>query len=195
MQVSPQSPSRRAFPPYLILAAACTGVFIAALDQTVVVTALPSVMTDLHIPVTKLDQVAWIITAYLLGYTVAMPLMGRVSGRLRPRAYLSFLLLLFEKGRIGFLDSINGFYQKLADELKGVARASIVSATVLSTEAVEKIRLALSKMTGKEIVLKLEEDVDLIGGIVTRVGDQILDGSIKTQLFNMRESLKRGERV
>jgi len=60
---------------------------------------------------------------------------------------------------------------------------------------VEKIRLALSKMTGKEIVLKLEEDVDLIGGIVTRVGDQILDGSIKTQLFNMRESLKRGERV
>ncbi len=107
----------------------------------------------------------------------------------------SFLLLLFEKGRIGFLDSINGFYQKLADELKGVARASIVSATVLSTEAVEKIRLALSKMTGKEIVLELEEDVDLIGGIVARIGDQVLDGSIKTQLVNMRESLKRGERV
>ncbi len=76
-----------------------------------------------------------------------------------------------------------------------MARASIVSATVLSTEAVEKIRLALSKMTGKEIVLELEEDVDLIGGIVTRIGDQVLDGSIKTQLVNMRESLKRGERV
>ena len=105
----------------------------------------------------------------------------------------SFLLLLFEKGRIGILDSINGFYKKMADELKGVVRASIVSATVLSTEAVEKIRLALSKMTGKEIVLEVEEDAGLIGGIVTWIGDKVLDGSIKTQLFNMRESLKRGE--
>ena len=53
--------------------------------------------------------------------------------------------------------------------------------------------MALSKMTGKEIVLEVEEDADLIGGIVTRIGDQVLDGSIKTQLVNMGESLKRGE--
>ncbi len=111
------------------------------------------------------------------------------------RVMKSFLMLLFEKGRIGFLNSINGFYQKLVDEFKGVARANIVSANVLSTEAVEKIRSALSKMTGKEIALEVGEDADLIGGIVTRIGDQILDGSIKTQLVNMRESLKRGERV
>ncbi|MFQ5484779.1 MAG: ATP synthase F1 subunit delta [Desulfobacterales bacterium] len=111
------------------------------------------------------------------------------------RVMKSFLMLLFDKGRIGFLNGINGFYQKLVDEFKGVARASIVSATVLSTEAVEKIRSALSKMTGKEIALELEEDTDLIGGIITRIGDQILDGSIKKQLINIRESLKRGERV
>jgi F-type H+-transporting ATPase subunit delta len=105
----------------------------------------------------------------------------------------AFLILLFDKGRIGFLVSINDFFQKLADELKGVAQASLVSATELSAETIEKIRSALSKRTGKEIVLDVKRDPGLIGGIVTKIGDLVLDGSIKTQLLNMRESLKRGE--
>jgi len=107
----------------------------------------------------------------------------------------AFLLLLFEKNRVGFLVNINDFYQKLADELKGVARASLVSATELSSETIEKIRSSLSKKTGKDIILECGQDASLIGGIVTKIGDLVLDGSIKTQLLNMRESLKRGESV
>jgi F-type H+-transporting ATPase subunit delta len=109
------------------------------------------------------------------------------------RVMTSFLQLLFEKGRIGFIVSIHDFYQKMADELKGVARATLVSATELTAESIEKIRSALSKKTGKEIVLEVQHDSGLIGGIVTRIGDLVLDGSIKTQLLNMRESLRRGE--
>jgi F-type H+-transporting ATPase subunit delta len=107
----------------------------------------------------------------------------------------SFLTLLFDKGRLIYLSSINDFYQKLADELKGIARASLVSATALSSETVEKIRKTLSERTGKDIILDVQQDPELIGGIVTRIGDLVLDGSIKTQLLNMRESLKRGEGV
>ncbi len=107
----------------------------------------------------------------------------------------SFLVLLFDKGRIGFLREICDFYKKLADELKGVVHAKLVSAAELSSEAVEKIRQGLAKRTGKDIILDIEQDTDLIGGIVTEIGDLVLDGSVKTQLFNMRESLKRGEIV
>ena len=107
----------------------------------------------------------------------------------------SFLLLLFDKGRFDFIGDINEFYQKLADELKGVLRASLVSASELSSETVEKIRTTLSKRTGKDIILKVEQDPSLIGGIVSRIGDLVLDGSIKSQLLNMRESLKRGESI
>ena len=64
---------------WAILTITGLGAFITALDQTVVVTALPSVMLDLKIPITQLDRVSWIITAYLLGYTVAMPLIGRIG--------------------------------------------------------------------------------------------------------------------
>lgn len=107
----------------------------------------------------------------------------------------AFILFLFDKGRIGFLGSINDFFQKFADELKGVARASLVSATELSADTIEKIRSALSKRVGKDIVLEVEQDSSLIGGIVTRIGDLVLDGSVRTQLLNMRQSLKRGESV
>ena len=69
----------RRVPPWAILSIIAVGAFITALDQTVVVTALPSVMLDLKVPITELDRVSWVITAYLLGYTVAMPLIGRLG--------------------------------------------------------------------------------------------------------------------
>lgn len=105
----------------------------------------------------------------------------------------AFLMLLFDKGRFGFLAYVNEFYQKFADEFKGIARASLVSATALPAETVEKIRTTLSQKTGKDIILEVKEDPGLIGGIITRIGDLVLDGSIRTQLMNMKESLKRGE--
>ena len=72
--------------PSVVLGIICVGVFSTALDQTVVVSALPRVMVDLKIPITDLDKASWIITGYLVSYTVAMPLAGRLSdvhGRVR----------------------------------------------------------------------------------------------------------------
>ncbi|MDY0376428.1 MAG: ATP synthase F1 subunit delta [Desulfobacterium sp.] len=105
----------------------------------------------------------------------------------------SFLVLLFVKSRIGFIREVSEFYQSLADELKGVVHATLVSATKLSEDSVEKIKAGLAKRIGKDIVLDVEQDPTLLGGVVTRIGDLVLDGSVKTQLLNMRETLKRGE--
>ena len=82
----------------VVLAILCVGVFSTALDQTVVVAALPSVMVDLEIPLTDLDKASWIVTGYLISYTVAMPLAGRLSdvyGRVR---MFQAALLLFAVG-------------------------------------------------------------------------------------------------
>ena len=70
----------------VVLGIICLSVFSTALDQTVVVAALPIVMVDLEIPLTDLDRASWIITAFLVSYTVSMPLAGRLSdvyGRVR----------------------------------------------------------------------------------------------------------------
>lgn len=86
--------SPKPLPATLVLAAAGAGIFVAALDQTVVVTALPEIFVDIDLPVTRLDQGAWIITGYLLGYTAAMPLMGRVSDSYgHSRVYLLSMLI------------------------------------------------------------------------------------------------------
>ena len=63
----------------VVLTILCLGVFSTALDQTVVVAALPGVMVDLEIPLTDLDRASWIVTGYLVAYTVAMPMGGRLS--------------------------------------------------------------------------------------------------------------------
>ncbi len=70
----------------VVLGILCLGVFSTALDQTVVVAALQRVMVDLELPLSDLDKASWIITAYLISYTVAMALAGRLSdvyGRVR----------------------------------------------------------------------------------------------------------------
>ena len=107
----------------------------------------------------------------------------------------SFLTLLFEKRRMHHVRGISDVYQKLVDAFNGIVRADVVSAGALSDEVVEKIRASLSSMTGRKVILDIAQDPSLIGGIVTKVGDMVLDGSIRTQLLNMKESLKKGERV
>ncbi|HEY5004096.1 MAG TPA: MFS transporter, partial [Ktedonobacteraceae bacterium] len=82
------------------LTIACIAVFFTALDQTVVVTALPQIITDLHIPITRLDHAAWIISAYLLGFVVVMPLMGRVSDIYGRRRIFLLCLTIFGLGSI-----------------------------------------------------------------------------------------------
>ncbi|MBC7292832.1 MAG: MFS transporter, partial [Thermoleophilia bacterium] len=80
----------------LALTALSAAVFVAALDQTMVLTVMPSIMRSLYIDVRHLNDAGWIITGYLLGYTVAMPLFGRladVRGR-RPMCVVALLLFM-----------------------------------------------------------------------------------------------------
>jgi F-type H+-transporting ATPase subunit delta len=107
----------------------------------------------------------------------------------------SFLLLLFDKGRIAYVEDIYAFYEKLTDELANVVRADVVSASELPDEAIEKIRSALSEKTGKDVRMAVRVDPGLIGGVVTKIADLVLDGSVRTQLMSLKESLQRSENI
>jgi EmrB/QacA subfamily drug resistance transporter len=76
------------------------GVFFTALDQTVVVTVLPEVMLDMKIPVARLDQASWIITGYLLGYIVAIPLVARLSDAYGHASIFRVALVVFAIGSV-----------------------------------------------------------------------------------------------
>ena len=84
----------------LAMLAACSAVFLTALDQTVVVTALPQMISDLSITLQQLDRAAWIVSGYLLGFIIAMPLMGRISDMYGRRNVFLICLGIFALGSL-----------------------------------------------------------------------------------------------
>ena len=86
--------------PYLALVPVFVGVFIAADDQTVIVTVLPEIMFDLSVQINELDRASWTITGYLLGYVAAMPLMGRMSDVWGHRNLYVVSMFIFMAGSI-----------------------------------------------------------------------------------------------
>ncbi|HEY4032918.1 MAG TPA: MFS transporter [Ktedonobacteraceae bacterium] len=84
----------------LAMLVACVAVFLTALDQTVVVTALPQIIQDLQITPLQLDHAAWIVSGYLLGYVIVMPLMGRISDIYGRRWVFVICLSIFALGSL-----------------------------------------------------------------------------------------------
>ena len=104
----------------------------------------------------------------------------------------SFLSLLLAKGRITYLTQISSNYRQLADQLSGVIRANIRAANVLTKERIEVIRNGLEQQTGKTVVLNVEKDAALIGGLQAEMGGKLFDGSVRTQLKRMADTLAKG---
>jgi len=104
----------------------------------------------------------------------------------------SFLGLLVEKGRIVYLPQIQTNYRKFADDLSGLVRASLSSAAELSSERTEAIKQGLEKQTGKQVVLSVDVDESLIGGLQAEMGGKLFDGSVKTQLKRITDTLAKG---
>jgi F-type H+-transporting ATPase subunit delta len=103
---------------------------------------------------------------------------------------VKFLGLLLSKGRLCFLSQIEDKYRSLADEMAGIMPAKITAATALDDVQQQAIAASLEKQTGKQVAITVEVDPDLIGGIQAEIGGRLFDGSVKTQLKRIEESLK-----
>ena len=100
----------------------------------------------------------------------------------------NFLNLLLDKNRIEAIKAIADYYSGLTDEVSGVARAEILTAMPLKDEVLEQVEKSLEGLIAKKIKSEVREDKDLIGGIVVRIGDLVLDGSVRAQLEGLKES-------
>ena len=106
-----------------------------------------------------------------------------------PQAGRNFLNLLLDKSRLAELPAIARELGRLADQKQNRLRAEVVTAGPLSDTTLMQLKSSLERITGKVLVISKREDPTLIGGIVTRVGDMMYDGSIKTQLTRMKEKM------
>jgi F-type H+-transporting ATPase subunit delta len=107
----------------------------------------------------------------------------------------NFIQLLFAKGRIQYLDDISIFYSQLTDDLSNIKRAVVTTPVKLSEEIIQQIQSALKRVVQKDVIVTVNQDPSVIGGIIAQVGDLTLDGSLRTQLKSLKESLRRGEGI
>lgn len=105
----------------------------------------------------------------------------------------NLLRLLNDKSRFFIFDDIRRAYTELADELAGRVRATVTTARPLGLSLRAQVQAALTRATGKDVVVGFEVDSELIGGIVARVGDKVYDASVRARLQEMEHSLLSGE--
>jgi len=101
----------------------------------------------------------------------------------------NFLRLMTDKRRIGVLSEVRDCYRELMDRALSKARVRVRTAYPLSDELSGRLCERLEQMTGKKVEMTVEEDTALLGGIVVQVGDTLYDGSVRTQLNNIRNLL------
>jgi F-type H+-transporting ATPase subunit delta len=110
------------------------------------------------------------------------------SLRLSP-VMVDFVNLLIDRERINHLPVIAQSYSDLSDELANRIRATLLTAKPLSPSRIGEIQNQLEASVRKKIILAVQEEPDLIGGVVAKIGNLIYDGSLKTQLSRMKENL------
>ena len=104
-----------------------------------------------------------------------------------------FLVYLVDQRRLVDFDGIRAHYDQLADEAAGLVQAEVVAAGPLADAQQERLKSALAARTGHRVELSVRVDPNLIGGAVARVGNLVFDGSLRTQLAQLRDTLQRGQ--
>lgn len=102
---------------------------------------------------------------------------------------LSFLHLLIDRRRISLIGEIKSEFDQMLRRERNVASAVAVSAVALTPAQTSALEKALERRTGKDIELTTEVDPSLMGGLLIRMGDTVIDGTVKGKLERLREQL------
>ncbi|MET0342002.1 MAG: F0F1 ATP synthase subunit delta [Polyangiales bacterium] len=100
------------------------------------------------------------------------------------------VLYVSDRGRLLALPAIARVFNELAERAAGSVRAEVISAAPLPEAYVAQLQRALEQVTGHRVTIERKTDPSLIAGVVTRVGDHVFDGSIRTRLNGLKESLQ-----
>jgi len=104
---------------------------------------------------------------------------------------LNLFRLLRRKSRLGLGPDIASFFRELVDEERGIARAVVTSAVELDAERRTELERQLAQQTGKLVTVETRVDPSILGGLVVRIGDRMVDGSTRARLQTLRTQLER----
>jgi len=111
---------------------------------------------------------------------------------LKPEAPLlpNFLRLLVDRHRLAILPDIARLFRDMADEKAGRVRGTVVSAVPLDPQSIHQLESTLSHVVQKQVVLDTRVDREVLGGVSTQVGSVVFDGTLRTQLDELKRALQ-----
>jgi len=104
---------------------------------------------------------------------------------------VNLLYLLVERGGLSMMPDIFADYQRRLDDLYGIAHAKVTAAIPLSDTETAEVRQKLGTMFGKHVDITTKVDPSILGGIVARVGDKVIDGSVSRRLENLKREINQ----
>lgn len=102
--------------------------------------------------------------------------------------------LLLRRHRTALGPQIAEAYKELVDEAKGISHATVTSAVLLSDDELRDVEKRLTELTGGDVVVKSEVDENILGGLIVRIGDRLIDGSTKSKLRALKRQLAGASR-
>ncbi len=102
---------------------------------------------------------------------------------------LNLARLLLRRGRTSLGPHIAEAFQALIDEAKGISHATVTSAVPLSAEDRRAVEQRLREITGGDVIIETKVDEGILGGLVVRIGDRLIDGSTKSRLLALKRRL------
>jgi F-type H+-transporting ATPase subunit delta len=110
----------------------------------------------------------------------------------RPAPVRNLVALLLRRGRIELLPDVVREYQRLRDRRAGIVTAAVTSASALDEHELRALTQRLEQMTGGQVRLETDVDPGILGGVVVRLGDRLIDGSVRGRLERLRTRLASG---
>ena len=97
--------------------------------------------------------------------------------------------LLIERRRIGIVGEILAHYDALTDRASGIVRVEVTTAVQADAALEQRIRDSLSKQLGSDVQTTVRSDPSIVGGLVIRIGDRVIDDSLRTHLQQLQAAL------
>ena len=116
--------------------------------------------------------------------------LNKLIERARPRpTTVNFLKVLLQNQRLTDLDAINRKLAEVLDVRAGLLAATVTTARSVPADAQQKLHATLSTLTGSKVRVDFATDPELIGGLVTRIGSTVYDGSVRNHLQQIKEKM------
>jgi F-type H+-transporting ATPase subunit delta len=112
--------------------------------------------------------------------------------RVRPTT-ANFLQVLLRNHRLAHLSEITHSFARELDVRAGLVLAQVTTARTVTPQEQEALRARLAQMTGRNVYLQFAVDEELIGGVVTRIGSTVYDGSVRTRLQQIKQQMAEGQ--